>query len=74
MLLTEFFAEFEWIAPAPEASSLDSAMRLAREHGLSFYDACYLELALRMGAGLASRDIRLMEVARAASVDVHDLR
>jgi len=33
---------------------------LAREHGLSAYDATYLELALRLGAALFTFDARLM--------------
>ena len=32
------------------------AMDIARSHGLSFYDALYLELALRMSAELAALD------------------
>lgn len=37
---------------------------LAVEHGLSAYDAAYLELAHRSGAGLASFDERLRAAAR----------
>ncbi|MFA5140767.1 MAG: type II toxin-antitoxin system VapC family toxin [Elusimicrobiota bacterium] len=43
---------------------------LAREHGLSVYDAAYLELAQRLGAGLASLDKRLKAAARKAGVRV----
>ena len=45
---------------------LDAAMSLARAHNLSFYDAVYLELALRRNAALATLDARL---ARAASAE-----
>jgi predicted nucleic acid-binding protein len=38
---------------------------LARQHQLSAYDASYLELALRLGARLASFDRRLMLAAEA---------
>jgi predicted nucleic acid-binding protein len=38
---------------------------LARQHQLSAYDASYLELALRLGARLASFDRRLMVAADA---------
>ncbi len=38
---------------APAASRL---LELAQEHGLSAYDAGYLELALRLGVPLASKD------------------
>lgn len=39
---------------------------LCRKHGLTAYDALYLELSLRKGAVLATRDAALM---RAASVE-----
>ena len=42
---------------------LDAAMSLARAHNLSFYDAVYLELALRRGAALATLDGRLARAA-----------
>lgn len=41
---------------------------LATEHGLSAYDAAYLELAQRSGAGLASLDERLINAARQAGL------
>ncbi|MEK7858860.1 MAG: type II toxin-antitoxin system VapC family toxin [Elusimicrobiota bacterium] len=41
---------------------------LAVEHGLSAYDAAYLELAQRTGAGLASLDERLSAAARQAGL------
>lgn len=37
----------------------DAALRLARFHGLSFYDAVYLELARRQGLPLATLDADL---------------
>jgi predicted nucleic acid-binding protein len=40
-------------ATAPAAGRL---LELAREHGLSAYDAGYLELALRLNVRLASKD------------------
>jgi len=45
-------------------ADLDAAMALARGHGLSYYDALYLELARRRELPLATRDTAL---ARAAS-------
>ena len=39
-----------------EESDLQSAFNLARAHGLSFYDALYLELAKRESAELATLD------------------
>jgi predicted nucleic acid-binding protein len=41
---------------------------LARLHGLSVYDAAYLELALRLGLPLATLDGRLKAAADAAGV------
>ena len=41
---------------------------LARAHRLTFYDAAYLELALRRDAPLATLDRRLAAAARAAAV------
>ncbi|HEX7776342.1 MAG TPA: type II toxin-antitoxin system VapC family toxin [Parvibaculum sp.] len=43
---------------------------LARRHNLTFYDAAYLELALRKTADLASRDTALIAAARAEQVPV----
>ncbi|HEY1941818.1 MAG TPA: type II toxin-antitoxin system VapC family toxin [Roseiarcus sp.] len=39
------------------------AIRLARRHRLSVYDACYLELTLRTELPLATRDARLQNAA-----------
>lgn len=41
---------------------------LGREHGLSAYDAAYLELAARRQSGLASLDKALVSAARKAGV------
>ncbi len=43
-------------------------MALARDHGLSSYDATYLELAQRLGATLASFDRQLNQAASASGV------
>ena len=43
-------------------------MALARDHGLTAYDASYVALALREGCALASLDQRLTEVATAEGV------
>jgi len=40
-------------------------LRLARTHGLSVYDASYLELALREAIPLATLDAQLIAAARA---------
>jgi predicted nucleic acid-binding protein len=43
---------------------------LGRRHELSFYDASYLALAQRLGAGLATLDRPLAAAATRAGVDV----
>ena len=43
---------------------------LAQAHALTAYDAAYLELALRTGFDLASKDIDLLNAARAVGVKV----
>jgi predicted nucleic acid-binding protein len=43
-------------------------MHLARTHNLSAYDASYLELAMRLGAPLATLDARLKAAATAVGV------
>lgn len=42
--------------------------RLARKHRLTFYDACYLELAFSMNLSLATLDSDLLRAAKAESV------
>ena len=43
---------------------------LARQHGLSVYDAAYLELAMRLGLPLASKDETLRTVAQAVGLSI----
>jgi predicted nucleic acid-binding protein len=50
---------------APE-NRRDLVMALAREHGLTAYDATYLDLALRTNTVLASFDKQLVEAMRRA--------
>ena len=52
----------------PAAGMISAALALAREHGLSAYDAAYLELAVREGAPLATLDKGLRTAARKAGV------
>lgn len=47
-----------------------NALSLARIHLLTVYDACYLELALRLGAQIATFDRKLATAARSAGVHV----
>lgn len=43
---------------------------LARQHGLSAYDAAYLELAMRQAIPLATCDSRLQQAAQAAGISL----
>jgi predicted nucleic acid-binding protein len=51
-----------------ETPSNEKAMELARLYALSFYDASYLELALRTESTLATLDRKLRAGARAAEI------
>lgn len=48
--------------------ALNAAYNLAQTHGLTFYDAIYLELALRRNAMLATLDNALSRAANAAGL------
>jgi predicted nucleic acid-binding protein len=61
-------------APPDTLDDLDDVIALARACALSPYDALYLDLALHTGARLASRDGALLAAARAAGVEIEDLR
>jgi predicted nucleic acid-binding protein len=54
----------------PVAGSVSNILPLAREYGLSAYDASYLEVALRRSAPLATLDNRLEKAARTAGVEM----
>lgn len=56
--------------PEPVARQLAAIAALARQEGLTAYDAAYLELAIRRGAILASHDRDLLKAARACGVPV----
>jgi predicted nucleic acid-binding protein len=48
--------------------ALGRTSELAQKHSLSAYDATYLELSLRRGLPLASRDVALNRAAKAAGI------
>jgi predicted nucleic acid-binding protein len=64
-LLTKLVGELD-NADLPRA--LGPVLALSRRHGLTAYDASYLELALRTGLPLATRDQELIAAARAEGV------
>jgi predicted nucleic acid-binding protein len=53
---------------ATGSRALHETMSLAREHRLTAYDAAYLELAMRLGAPLATGDRALAAAAAQAGV------
>lgn len=56
------------VDPETPSRSWDKVLDLAQRHGLSTYDAAYLEIALRRGAALATLDKALAAACRAAGV------
>ena len=59
---------------AAPASVADTIRTIASRCSLSAYDAAYLELAERRGAGLATLDTELKSAASEAGVPVFELR
>jgi len=53
---------------APTGFKMPLILRLSREYGLTVYDACYLELAVRLNLPLASLDKDLIKASEAAKV------
>jgi predicted nucleic acid-binding protein len=51
--------------PFTRSRDFNTTWRLARTHGLSAYDACYLELAMRLNLPLVTLDERLRAAAEA---------
>jgi predicted nucleic acid-binding protein len=54
----------------PVWEHVSNVLPLAREYGLSAYDAAYLELTARHGAPLATLDVKLRKAARKAGVTI----
>ncbi len=50
--------------------SVGNGLPLARDYGLSAYDAAYLELAIRHNARLATLDRGLQKAARRAGIEI----
>ena len=67
--VTECLEALKWLPIQTDAElNLTAAFSLAQTHGLSFYDAVYLELAKRQGAALASLDAALVRAAAAEGI------
>ncbi len=56
------------VVDAGERPTFYGAFALAVEHDLSVYDAVYLDVALRYRARLASRDERILAVAKSIGI------
>ncbi len=56
------------VVPDHPPHVLTEVLALARQHGLTVYDASYLDLAMREGLPLATLDERLAEAARRCGV------
>jgi len=56
------------VEPESPQRVFSEVLALAREQGLSTYDASYLDMAMRYGIPLATQDSRLQEAARQAGV------
>ena len=52
--------------------AVSQVLAAARQLGISVYDASYLELAMRLGATLATRDAQLSAAAATAGVPLFD--
>ncbi len=54
-----------------EAQAWSVTISLARQHALTAYDAAYLEIAIREGLPIATRDAPLKVAARALGVPIY---
>jgi predicted nucleic acid-binding protein len=52
------------------AGAMANVLPLAREYGLSAYDAAYLDVAVRQGALLATLDGALRQAGRSAGIKI----
>ena len=70
----DFLARLDRLSIASDAAApqirRDLVMGIARQHGLTVYDACYLDLVMRVGGILATFDVPLASAAHAAGVAV----
>lgn len=68
--LAELAALSPQVDDSPAANAFNSISDVAEKYNLSVYDAAFLELALRRGLPLASRDQPLVDAAKKAGVSV----
>lgn len=70
---TRFLALLGALPIQTDDTRREDVMALGRAHGLSAYDACYLELSRRRGLPLATRDARLMQACEKEGVPLFGL-
>jgi len=58
------------VTPTDSRRAFEQILPMARQQGLSQYDAAYLELAVREGVALATLDGGLQRAAKAVGVDL----
>jgi predicted nucleic acid-binding protein len=58
------------VRPAAPKHAFEQILPMARQQGLSQYDAAYLELAVREGLALATLDGELQRAAKAVGVEL----
>jgi predicted nucleic acid-binding protein len=56
------------VEPPLTPTQAKSVLALCQQHGLTVYDAAYLELAKRTGLALATQDTDLLEAAQSEDV------
>jgi predicted nucleic acid-binding protein len=75
--ISEFIALLEGLAIEVDDETarhaLHETLTLARNEGLTAYDASYLELAMRLGVPLATKDAQLARVAAKLGVAVLEM-
>ncbi len=59
------------VDPLTEVQAWSETIALARQHGLSAYDAAYLEIALRSGLPIATLDAPLKAAANVAGIAIY---
>ncbi|MEJ8853531.1 type II toxin-antitoxin system VapC family toxin [Variovorax robiniae] len=55
--------------PPPDTRRRSAIMRMAGAHQLTFYDAAYLELCVRLNSQIASTDKALLRAAQACGIE-----
>ena len=58
------------VDPETDSHAWGATRRLSLQHGLTLYDAAYLEVAVRRKLPLASCDAQLLKAARKAQLEV----